>query len=174
VRDAQPVDAAAIARIHVESWQGAYQGLIPQPVLDRLEVSAARTDRWQRAIEAGPGSILVAESGRSVIGFAHVGPTRDPDGDPARTGELTTIYLLPACWSQGTGRLLMDAVVSRLGVLGYADATLWVLSTNARARRFYEAGGWQPDGSAKQEPSPGGFLLSEVRYRHPLAEPLGG
>jgi GNAT superfamily N-acetyltransferase len=167
VRDAEPVDAAAIARVHVESWQGAYQGLIPQPVLDGLEVSAARIARWRRAVESAPGTVLVAESDRSVIGFAHVGPTRDADGDPARTGELTTIYLLPACWSQGTGRLLMDAVVARLGVLGYADAMLWVLGTNVRARRFYEAGGWVHDGTVKTEERDG-YSLSEVRYRRPL------
>jgi len=172
VRDATPDDATRIAEVHVESWQGAYRGLIPQEVLDRLEVSAARVGGWQRNIETAPGMVLVADADRPVIGFAHVGPTRDQDGDPARTGELTTIYLLPAYWGRGTGRLLMDAAVSRLAAAGYTDATLWVLDTNERARRFYAAAGWIFDGTARVEER-GSYSLSEVRYRRPLSHELG-
>ena len=68
------------------------------------------------------------------------------------------------------GRALMEAALATLGQAAYAEAALWVLDTNQRARRFYEAGGWHSDGTLKQEPWPdAGFTLSEVRYRRPLA-----
>jgi hypothetical protein len=44
-------------------------------------------------------------------------------------------------------------------------AVFVVLATNERARRFYEAAGWQADGSTKTDASRG-FPLVEVRYRH--------
>jgi ribosomal protein S18 acetylase RimI-like enzyme len=166
VRDAETGDAAGMAQVHVESWRGAYRGLIPQEVLDGLDVGA-RTNLWIRVMDRNDpvrGAVLVAEDDDRIIGFVHVRQTRDKDGDPARTGELTAIYLAPDAWGRGAGRALMDAAVSRLVTAGYADATLWVLDTNERARRFYTAAGWDIDGTAKTEDG-----LSEIRYRRPLS-----
>jgi hypothetical protein len=42
-----------------------------------------------------------------------------------------------------------------------------VLDSNARARRFYEAAGFSPDGGVKVDATRG-FPLTEVRYRRPL------
>ena len=63
----------------------------------------------------------------------------------------------------------MNAALRRLADAGFREAVLWVLETNEAAQRFYEAGGWQPDGSVKSDDSRG-FPLVEVRYRrHDLA-----
>lgn len=52
-------------------------------------------------------------------------------------------------------------------------ATLWVLETNERARRFYEIAGWLPDGATKTEMR-GSVELREVRYHASLtAQPRG-
>ena len=169
VRDAEPGDAADMARVHVASWRGAYRGLMPQDVLDRLDVSV-RTSLWIRIMnrtDPARGAVLVVEDDGQIIGLAGVGPTRDSDSDPARTAELSAIYLLPEAWGRGAGRLLMEEAVSRLAACGYADATLWVLDTNERARRFYAAAGWVPDGTAKVDGREG-YSLSEVRYRRVL------
>jgi hypothetical protein len=62
----------------------------------------------------------------------------------------------------------MDAALQGLAGAGFTAATLWVLESNARARRFYEACGWSADGTAKVDDSRG-FPLSEVRYRRSLS-----
>jgi hypothetical protein len=49
----------------------------------------------------------------------------------------------------------------------FAEAVLWVLGTNERARRFYEAAGWEPDGNTKVEDRASG-TLHEVRYQRSL------
>jgi GNAT superfamily N-acetyltransferase len=170
VRPARAEDAGQIALVHVRSWQGAYRGLMPQAYLDGLDV-AQRTLTWERALaETGDPrtGVLVADDGEGVTGFVGYFPSRDPDADPALTGEIGAIYLLPGAWGGGTGRRLMDAALDRLAGAGCTQATLWVLESNARARRFYEAGGWSADGAAKQDDSRG-FPLSEVRYRRPLS-----
>ncbi len=46
VRRAAPVDAAAIALVHVRAWQAAYRGLMPDDVLERLSVDE-RALRWR-------------------------------------------------------------------------------------------------------------------------------
>ena len=78
-----------------------------------------------------------------------------------------SIYVLPIHWGQGGGRLLMDEAVRSLALAEFREASLWVLATNARARRFYDAAGWSPDGGEKVDQSLG-FPLAEVRYRRSL------
>jgi GNAT superfamily N-acetyltransferase len=169
VRRAEPADAAAIAVVHVRSWQGAYRGLLPQEYLDGLD-PADRTERWRRTLERNgwpAAGTLVAVSAGQVGGFAHVGPSRDSDADGSRVGEINAIYVLPEVWGAGLGRSLMTTTLSELAAGGYETAALWVLESNARDRRFYARAGWTADGSAKQEDI-AGSPVTEVRYRRPL------
>jgi hypothetical protein len=55
----------------------------------------------------------------------------------------------------------------RLAAAKFEQATLWVLDSNIRARRFYEAGGWVADGARKVDESHG-FPIAEVRYQRAL------
>jgi ribosomal protein S18 acetylase RimI-like enzyme len=64
--------------------------------------------------------------------------------------------------------MLLEETLRRLQQKGFADATLWVLHDNTRARRFYEAMGWQQDGGEKHDDQLTGFPLHEVRYRRRL------
>ncbi|MDQ1748884.1 MAG: hypothetical protein QOD07_3147 [Frankiaceae bacterium] len=171
IRPATVTDAPGIAVVHVESWRAAYRGLLPQVVLDGLSVDRRATS-WRDSIGAGDGHTLVAvdePSGR-VCGFVNVGPSRDPDAANSDTtssiGELRAIYLLPDAWGTGTGRRLHDAALELLRP-DFAEATLWVLDTNVRARAFYERMGWYDDGVTKNDDR-GGVVLSEIRYRRAL------
>jgi len=162
VRTATVDDADAIGRIHVEGWQVAYRGLVPDWYLDGLD-KVARAERWREALAdpGNPTTVLVIEEAGSVVGVSSVGPDRDRD-DPS-VGELWMIYLDPSSWSRGLGRQLMEASVEELRRLGYCEAVLWVLDKNARARRFYEIGGWSNDWAEKEDDRRG-FVLREVRY----------
>jgi len=168
VRVATHDDAAAIARVHVLSWQGAYRGQVPDEVLDGLSVEQ-RQLMWQSILSApihpDHHVDVVTEDG-AVIGFGHVCPSRDPDALP-QTGEVSSIYLAPAAWGMGAGRLLMASLVAQMTVCGFTQATLWVLKGNARARHFYEDAGWVCDGSEKTETMVG-TQVTEVRYRRAL------
>jgi GNAT superfamily N-acetyltransferase len=169
IRQAEPADAEAIAVIHVRAWQTAYRGLIPQGYLDALD-SGERQCVWRRRLAEThwpKSGTLVAETDGHVIGFARLCATRDEDEDPATVGEIAAIYLTTEIWGTGVGRRLMSAALETLARAGYREATLWVLETNARARRFYEAGGWRGDGAVRQD-EVDGVLLTDLRYRHPV------
>lgn len=166
IRPAEVGDARMIGLIHVRSWQSAYRGKMPQDHLDSLD-PADRAGEWRRTLETidrSRADILVAESDAGVVGFAGYGPSRDADADPGHTAQLTVIYLLPQTWGTGTGRELMAAAVGGLAALDYAEATLWVLDSNDRARRFYAKAGWAEDGVTRVDDSLG-ISLNEVRYR---------
>jgi ribosomal protein S18 acetylase RimI-like enzyme len=65
----------------------------------------------------------------------------------------------------GLGRALFTRATQRLVAMGFSSAILWVLVSNAQARRFYEIGGWTCDGGTKLDVRSEGIELKEVSYR---------
>ncbi len=169
IRRATPDDAEVIADVHVRSWQVAYCGLLPDEVIEQMAAGRqARADRFRVLLtdETSRQRVWVAVDGVSIVGMAVIGPSRDEEAGPT-TGELEAIYLAPEAMGRGIGRGLIERAVADLGQRGFTDAMLWVLRENRRARRFYEAAGWQTDGATKEEERPGG-VLHEARYRRSL------
>ncbi len=154
IREARVADVPQIAVVHVHAWQGAYRGLLPQAYLDGLH-PAQRVEQWERLLAEvnDGGGVLVADEGGDLLGFVAYSASRDGDADPGRVGEIDAIYLRPSAWGQGIGRRLMGAGLARLAAAKFEQATLWVLDSNVRARRFYEAGGWVADGARKVDES---------------------
>ena len=172
VRDATLEDAPAIAAIHVGCWRHAYRGLVPQQLLDSLDVDA-RTARWQRLLgveDAAPerGATLVSvDDAGAVTGFAQTGVPQDGSGDGS-LGELYAIYLDPDAIGTGVGRTLLAAATDRLREAGFTDARLDVLPGNARAIRVYEAAGWRASGEP-WDVHHGEHVLPHQRYVRELS-----
>lgn len=165
IRQATLADAEALARLHVRSWQWAYRGQLPDEYLDRMSETMERRIEARRAqlADLPPDyRVWIAEQAGQMVGFAVTEPCRETDV-PLSTGELSMIYLEQDAAGKGIGRTLFAHAVEDLRQRGYPQAILWVLETNARARRFYEAAGWRPDGASKTEERPGA-LLREARY----------
>lgn len=166
VRPAQVEDSEDIATIHVRGWQSAYRGIVPEPHLQSLSIEQ-RVRSWRSLLlEGSPSEIVVAELDRGLIGFASFGPSRDGDARED-TGELYAAYVLPEHWSTGIGRALWYRARDRLVERGFLRATLWVLSDNARAIRFYSAAGFSPN--IERSIEIGGTSLWEIRYEVPIA-----
>lgn len=146
-REAVIEDAAAIAKVHVASWKWAYRGLLPAETLDGVDI-AEREAGWLDVLasEDPHDRVIVAEGRNGLVGFASVGATRD-DEAPAGTGELFAIYLAEHEAGTGLGASLLARSTEALRDEGFGRATLWVLETNERARRFYAREGWRWDGT---------------------------
>ena len=170
IRHPRAGDGDGIARVHIETWQTAYRGLLPDEYLDGLTADLERRAAWweRQIAEAANRRLIqiVAQDEIGILGFVTCGPVEDQTPDPW-VGEVYAIYVHPRAWSQGVGRELFGRAAELLGMLGYREAVLWVLETNARARRFYEIAGWHPDGATKTEHR-GTVELREVRYRTAL------
>jgi len=160
VRRARLADAAAIAAVHVGTWQAAYAHIFGKERLAELDPER-RSAGWERALaERHDEDVFVAERDGALVAFASAGPSRD--GGVA--GELYAIYALPEAWGSGVGPALMRDVLGALRARGFATATLWVLEENPRARRFYEREGWTLD-AARREGEHLGVTTVELRYR---------
>jgi ribosomal protein S18 acetylase RimI-like enzyme len=158
IRRARLEDAAAIAAVHVRTWQSAYEHVFGAERLAGLDL-AAREGLARRFATDPEQDAFVAEDDGRIAGFVATGPPED-DGEER---ELYAIYVLPEAWGTAAGAGLMRAAVEAMRARGAADAILWVLEDNPRARRFYEREGWRADGSAESEYL--GLTVPLARYR---------
>jgi ribosomal protein S18 acetylase RimI-like enzyme len=164
IRAATNTDANAIAALHLASYRAAYEGLIPAEVLYSLRAEDRRR-RWHVSLNDPQRHTLIAHDAGgepAMVGFAEVGPSRDDDA-VAGTGELMALHVMRSHWRQGAGRALHDAAVATLACWGFQAATLWVVTRNTRAQAFYEAMGWNYDGTAREHLA-WGTRVPEVRY----------
>jgi ribosomal protein S18 acetylase RimI-like enzyme len=165
IRPATPDDARNIAELHIRSWQWAYRNQLPDEYLQHIASKLdARTNAHYNAL-AHPSAHQrrwIAEYNNAIAGFACTNLSHDPDATP-ETAQVEALYLAPEAAGKGIGRALFSYTVDDLRRNGYVQATLWVLKTNQRARKFYESAGWLPDGQVKVEERPGA-ILHEVRY----------
>ena len=154
-------DAFAIARVHAESWQTVYRGIVPDEFLDSIEVDVW-AERHRRNMAEDPVEFVsyVAEIENEIVGWALGGPNRETSTE--FSCELYTIYLLPNYLQRGIGRRLMGAVAESLVGSGSGSMLVWVLAKNWAARKFYEAlGGIYLGGRTI---TIGGASLMEVSY----------
>jgi GNAT superfamily N-acetyltransferase len=141
IRQAGPEDAEALGLLHLDVWDDAYVGLMPQSVLDQRRADAAgRIERWREILTSSDEPTYVAEAAsEGLVGFAGSGPARDNDVDIEL--ELWALYVRAAYYGTGVGYALFETVV------GDRACYLWVLAGNERAIAFYERQGFRLDGT---------------------------
>lgn len=163
IRPASFKDAAAVATIHVESWQEAYRGLMPQNYLDALNISE-RQELWEKRLDTPQSDqktfVIEDENKNEVLGFSSFGRSKDFSD----LGEIYAIYIAQQWWRHGLGQQLLTASEAALKEDGYREAILWVLSNNQRAIHFYQQAGWYPDKNFRDEKILG-VPVHEARYR---------
>ena len=162
IEPATLADARRVAEVHVQAWQAAYVGIVPDEHLASLSIDKRET-MWREAIEKQVPELLVAWVDGEAAGWVSFDTSRDKDA-AASTGEIWALYVDPAHWSSGIGRELWRCARERLLERGFRSIGLWVLAANARAIRFYEAAGLALElGSAKLFEL-GGKQVQELRY----------
>jgi len=149
IRSATPVDARAVATIHVEAWRAAYRGIVPDEYLDSLSIDG-RESAWRQNLLAADTLTWVAQESDSIVGWISAGPSRDADAGTL-AGEIWAVYVAPGCWGKGVGRSLCVQSEQHLRTEGFIVITIWVLRDNERAVKFYQSYGFVLDIGATKE-----------------------
>ena len=162
-------DVPGIIRVHTASWRAAYDGLLPEDVLDGLaeEPTDEDVERWLEGLEANADGVLVGLVDDAVRGFADI---RWGDVETkAFVGEdeagLRAIYVDPEHWGEGLGTVLLERGIEVLPV-DVEALRLEMLAGNDVGHRFYEARGFELTGTTEFEI--GGEAFDSVIYSRAL------
>lgn len=161
-------DAAAIAALHIASWQTAYRGAVSDSYLDTLDVTQ-HTATWQQRLIDGRDHVLLAVEDDVLVAFCAVGPSADADADPT-TWLIANLHVTPGRKRQGVGTQIFEAAVALARQHGARRVTLWVIDVNQPARSFYEKRGMAPDGGRRRDDTPGRHV-ELLRYALVVGEP---
>lgn len=140
-RTATPEDAEGITRVRIETWKTTYKGIVPDKVLDELnlEEETERRKMWL-ADPALKADVFVAEcTDTGIIGFSMVGPLREAVEDI--DGEMFAIYVLKGFQGQGVGRKLFQLGFESLKQIENQKMLVWVLRDNPSVLFYKSMGG---------------------------------
>lgn len=155
-------EAEAMAALHVACWREAYRGIVPDELLDRVDM-ADRAMRWRGYLSVDdPTFTLAAYADGLLAGFVRSGQIVDRLL-PEAGRHIHAIYVLERFQRRGIGRGLMRAALDSARTHGEADVSLGVLTANRKARAFYDAIGGQAEFDTVYNWS--GHQLPETIYR---------
>ena len=163
VRAARAGDAAAVSRVHQESWRTTYGGILPAAVI--AEEAGRKSEAiWRhRLTSPAPGyATWIAESGSTIVGFASCGAARHRlEGLEA---EVYAIYVLQEHQRRGIGAALLAECARHFVRQGLFGFYLWALKAN-RARLFYEALGGESVAEKSERLGQHSFLAVAYAWR---------
>ena len=155
-------DAYVIAQIHIQGWQEAYRGIIPDDQLFSLDLNE-RVKDWEKRILEGNSQILLAKEGQLIHGWVSFGASRDDDASP-NIAEIYAFYVAPNKKNCGIGKLLWRSASERVIAMGWGGCTLWVLMDNLPAIGFYKGLGFHAEEKKVAYEMHGDTILKEQRY----------
>lgn len=135
VRLATAADAAAIAKIHVDSWRDSYAHILDHDYL-RKAVQADRIAIWTHRLHEPRESqiVAVAEAKDSIVGFICAYLHHHPQWGTF----IDNLHVAPRERSRGVGSLLMTWLGRCLAISTQPEpAYLEVFEANPGAVRFY-------------------------------------
>jgi len=134
-------DCPGLARVHGDAWRYAYAGIIPGLTLERM--IARRGPAWWSRMHGRGFRALVVDCDGTLAGYATLGRSRAPAwGQPgAVSGEIYELYIRPEYQGCGLGRRLFAEARRTLASHGLTRLTVWALTENEIACRFYRAMG---------------------------------
>lgn len=162
IREATALDAAAIARVHVESWRSTYRGIIDDAYLAQLSVDAHQQG-WSKWFDRRPRASflrVVADDSAQVVGFAMAGSARG--GSANADGEVQVLYLLATHQRVGLGSALLRSMARGLQLRGMGSIVIRVLERNPACAFYARMGGRR---TASRFTQVGSQRLVEIAYR---------
>lgn len=160
-------DAPLIARLHTESWQSAYRGILTDAFLDGA-LLAERERTWHERLTTGFGVGWVAMRAGEAEGFTFVRTEQHE-----RWGLwIDNLHVRHVLKGRGTGRALLGAVAEYAASQAPERGIwLWVYADNHKARAFYRRVGGEEVETVPML-SPDGRMLPECRVAWTSARAL--
>ncbi len=169
-REATLADAKAIARLHAQSWQQHFRGILRDEYLART-VHEDRQSIWAERLQhpSAKQHVILALDQGEPCGFACTYALHDPQWGAL----LDNLHVLADWQGRGIGQALMRQSAQWVQQQPSPEGLyLWVFEANVAASAFYER-----NGGVRQEriivDNPGGGQAPVFRYVWPDLAVLG-
>ena len=141
IRTADYPDISQIAKVHIQSWQETYPGIMPAKRIAALNQDSSMSN-WQRSLDTG-SRVFVALVQNTIVGFVAGGENRSTEHSETGVGdacecELAAIYLLQEHQGKGIGKALFNRFVRKMQEEGFHSMVVWVAEKNP-STGFYTA-----------------------------------
>lgn len=139
----------AAAKLHRETWQRAYAGIVSDAFLKMLGIYGW-VQRFSELLndKSGKRQAIALRAEGTLAGVVTI-QIREDALFGESCGEICSIYVLPRFWGIGYGQMLLREIEARFRDMGLKRYMLWVLEENGRARRAYERAGMKPGGQSE-------------------------
>lgn len=148
IRQCSPADAAILAAIVTDTWQTAYNGILPNNLINAESLKTRRehlcfyfksglSNKWFE-------SFLLTVNG-TPAGCCTLSRSKDPDADMT-VAELLGIYIVTEFRYTGYGTKCMNFITEYLKKQGYQKLTVWMLYNNVSTITFFERHSFISDG----------------------------
>ena len=158
-RQARKNDSDDVARLHANSWQHTYRGMLDHQYLDNC-VLAEKQLEWQQRLSKDFDQeiwVLLAEADQQLRGFSCLFFDYGSQGKTY----MDNLHVDPSFQSKGLGKALLQKSLE-YAWLKRPDAEfyLWVFENNARAIDFYLNQGADITGNELQDAPGGGKIVA--------------
>ncbi len=165
----QRTELAGAIRAHGLAWREAYQGILPDEVMERIPTRASEEllDEWYERARGDDRDFLLAVDDEGVVeGYILVrwGEGTKEFVGPNEAG-LKEIYVHPDSWGRGIGTALLERALASIPTDLEAIA-LEMLEGNEIGARFYRSRGFDRVGHSRHEVA--GESFETVIYRRSL------
>lgn len=163
IRPASKYDAQELASLTLTVWRESFKRMLPEKVLS--DASTFQFEQaWRDSLTNPAHCCCVCKRFGQIVGGAMLGPSRDADANAQGPAELYGIYLLPEYWDCGKGWAMWQNLLEQLRGRAFTRVTLWVWTSNLRAKTFFERIGFQRDSGAPVNDVHQGIELPHERY----------
>ena len=129
IRRAAPEDAAAIKKIHKETYQTSYRGYIPDEYLDNIPLNAEVIEKTKKYLETTECWLAVYDE--KTAGFAYISY---PEEDAF---EINALYVHPKYQKSGIGSKLINYLCKEKKARGLSKCIVWTMKFGP-SLPFYE------------------------------------
>jgi GNAT superfamily N-acetyltransferase len=175
IRNATLDDVDDLAEIHVDAWEAAYRGILPDELIDERDFEMRRRT-WRERLPKMPVPEFVRVGvldGRVVAFFEG-----EPNEDDPEVVDGRALYLRSDVQGMGIGTHMRLDYLRTAKDYGFRTLTFWIVKENEQARRFYAGPEWEQTG--RERPMEGGkfheieFALDLSKFDLAALEQAGG
>ena len=166
----------AMSLIHALGWRDTYADAVPADYMAREITDGRWVEVFRQNYETQNGVHgLLLYRGDEPVSCLNYCKARTVNYNPgdictfdnaayADWGEIASFYTHPAERGKGYGGLLFEEACRRMKEAGFANAFVFVLRENEKARRFYSGHGFTWDGTHADIPFPHDTVCVDLRY----------